>query len=131
VPLSRLSAVSPAHAMSVHRSQGSQFETVTVLLPPGAYWDVASPVKLFDSMAAGRPVVVTPRLETARVISEANAGLVAASDRAEDVAAAMAAVLADPERAAEMGAAGRRCAETTYDWRVLSSRLADAVLGPT
>jgi exodeoxyribonuclease V alpha subunit len=34
VPLSRLSAVSPAHALTVHRSQGSQFEAVTVLLPP-------------------------------------------------------------------------------------------------
>ncbi len=36
VPLSRLSAVSPAHALTVHRSQGSQFEAVTVLLPPAA-----------------------------------------------------------------------------------------------
>ncbi|MGY1839115.1 MULTISPECIES: exodeoxyribonuclease V subunit alpha [unclassified Modestobacter] len=34
VPLSRLSAVSPAHALTVHRSQGSQFEEVSVLLPP-------------------------------------------------------------------------------------------------
>jgi exodeoxyribonuclease V alpha subunit len=34
VPLSRLSAVSPAHALTVHRSQGSQFEEVAVLLPP-------------------------------------------------------------------------------------------------
>ncbi|MDP5182382.1 exodeoxyribonuclease V subunit alpha [Blastococcus sp. BMG 814] len=34
VPLSRLSAVSPAHALTVHRSQGSQFEAVTALLPP-------------------------------------------------------------------------------------------------
>ena len=34
VPLSRLSAASPAHALTVHRSQGSQFEEVAVLLPP-------------------------------------------------------------------------------------------------
>ena len=36
VPLSRLSAVSPAHALTVHRSQGSQFEEVAVLLPPAS-----------------------------------------------------------------------------------------------
>jgi exodeoxyribonuclease V alpha subunit len=36
VPLSRLSAVSPGHALSVHRSQGSQFEEVAVLLPPAS-----------------------------------------------------------------------------------------------
>jgi exodeoxyribonuclease V alpha subunit len=36
VPLSRLSSVSPAHALTVHRSQGSQFEEVAVLLPPAS-----------------------------------------------------------------------------------------------
>ena len=31
LPLSRLAAVSPAHALTVHRSQGSQYEAVTIL----------------------------------------------------------------------------------------------------
>jgi exodeoxyribonuclease V alpha subunit len=34
VPLVRLGAVSRLHAMTVHRSQGSQFEVVTIVLPP-------------------------------------------------------------------------------------------------
>ena len=34
VPLARLAAVEPVHAMTVHRSQGSQFDTVTVLTAP-------------------------------------------------------------------------------------------------
>lgn len=34
VPLARLSGVQPLRAMTVHRSQGSQFARVTVLLPP-------------------------------------------------------------------------------------------------
>jgi exodeoxyribonuclease V alpha subunit len=34
VPLMRLGAVRSLHAMTVHRSQGSQFERITVLLPP-------------------------------------------------------------------------------------------------
>jgi len=33
IPLVRLGAVRPVHAMTVHRSQGSQFERVTVVLP--------------------------------------------------------------------------------------------------
>ncbi len=36
VPLGRLSDVMPLHAMTVHRGQGSQFDNVTVLLPPAA-----------------------------------------------------------------------------------------------
>jgi exodeoxyribonuclease V alpha subunit len=34
VSLVRLGAVRPLHAMTVHRSQGSQFARITVLLPP-------------------------------------------------------------------------------------------------
>jgi len=34
LPMSRLSSVQPAHALTVHRSQGSQYDAVTVLLPP-------------------------------------------------------------------------------------------------
>lgn len=34
VPLVRLSDIRPMHVMTVHRAQGSQFEEVTVLLPP-------------------------------------------------------------------------------------------------
>jgi len=36
VPLVRLGAVSRLHAMTVHRSQGSQFDVVTVVLPPAS-----------------------------------------------------------------------------------------------
>jgi exodeoxyribonuclease V alpha subunit len=34
LPVSRLSEVQTVHAMSVHRSQGSQFDRVTLVLPP-------------------------------------------------------------------------------------------------
>lgn len=102
---------------------------IAVLTPPGAYWDTALPVKLFDSLASGRAVVTTPRTEIAAVVRDCSAGRVAASDRVEDIAAAFHAVLSDPEGAARMGAAARRCAEERYDWRRLSSGLADAVLG--
>jgi exodeoxyribonuclease V alpha subunit len=34
LPVSRLSDVQTVHAMSVHRSQGSQFDRVTLVLPP-------------------------------------------------------------------------------------------------
>ncbi|RZS86862.1 DNA helicase/exodeoxyribonuclease V alpha subunit [Motilibacter rhizosphaerae] len=36
VPLARLGAVRPLHAMTVHRSQGSQFARVSLVLPPAS-----------------------------------------------------------------------------------------------
>lgn len=110
---------------------GDELAEATVLVvphPANPYLDSAMPVKLFDSMAAGRPVVVTPRIETRRVVEHAGSGLVAAGDRPEDLAAALLAVLRDPDLAARLGAAGRAAAERDYDWKVVGERLADQLL---
>ncbi|HJT64043.1 MAG TPA: glycosyltransferase [Candidatus Limnocylindria bacterium] len=98
--------------------------------PPGSYLDAATPVKLFDSMAAGRPLAVTPRTETRRIVEAAQAGIVAASDSVEDLAEAIWTLLRDEPRRRTLGENARRAAVERYDWRVLSAALADAMLGP-
>lgn len=96
--------------------------------PPGTYFDLALPVKLADYMAAGRPVVVTPRTETAKVVRRFQSGIVAAGDRPEDLAAALLELLSDGERRARMGANGRKAAEEYFDWQVIGEALADELL---
>jgi glycosyltransferase involved in cell wall biosynthesis len=96
--------------------------------PPHPYHDAVLPIKLFDSMAAGRPVVVTPRTEMAAVIAEREAGLVAAGDGPEPFAAALVTVLSDPVLAMRLGANGRLAAETEFDWRVIGARLASRLM---
>ncbi len=98
--------------------------------PPGAYLDSALPIKLLDAMAAGRPVVVTPRRQTVLVVEEAACGIVT-GDRADDLATAIAGLLDDPARAADLGASGRRIAEAVYDWRVIGAAVADTILRST
>lgn len=110
---------------------GEALAAATVLVvphPPNAYLDAAVPVKLLDGMAAGRPVVVTPRRETVRIVEEAGAGIVTDGDGPEALAEALRGVLEDPVAAGRMGAAARRAAEETYDWSLLSAALADRVL---
>jgi len=101
---------------------------MTIPHPPGAYLDSATPVKLFDSMAAGRPVAVTPRFETRRIVEREQAGAVATSDRVEDLADAIWQLLQDPARRRALGDNARRAAVERYDWQVLSAALADAIL---
>jgi glycosyltransferase involved in cell wall biosynthesis len=96
--------------------------------PANAYMDVALPVKLLDSLASGRPVVVTPRAETAAIINRHGAGIVAAGDSPDDLAAAIRPLLADPARARDLGEAARLAAEREFDWRVVGGRLADTLL---
>jgi glycosyltransferase involved in cell wall biosynthesis len=96
--------------------------------PPDPYFDVALPVKLADSMAAARPVVVTPRTETATVVRAYDAGIVAGGDRADDLATALLRVLNDRQLGARLGVNGRKAAVQHLDWSVVGNRLADALL---
>lgn len=105
-----------------------QATVLVVPHPANAYLDAAVPIKLMDSMAAGRPVVVTPRFETRRIVEAADAGLVTADDSPEAIAASVLTLLHDPELAARLGANGRTAAERDYDWQVIGDRVADEVL---
>jgi glycosyltransferase involved in cell wall biosynthesis len=110
---------------------GAALGLATVLCiptPAHAYWDSVAPVKLFDCLAAGRPIVTTPRPETAAIVRDRDAGLVAQGDDAEAIAASLVELLEDEERAKAMGANARAAAERDYDWRVIGERLADQLL---
>jgi glycosyltransferase involved in cell wall biosynthesis len=101
---------------------------VCIPTPAHAYWDSVAPVKLFDCLAAGRPIVTTPRPETAAIIRDREAGLVAVSDDAEALAAPLTELLEDVDRTRAMGANARAAAERDYDWGVIGERLTDQLL---
>ena len=48
--------------------------------PRTAYNDLALPIKLFDYLAYGRPLIVTDCLEQARVVNDARAGIVTSDE---------------------------------------------------
>jgi glycosyltransferase involved in cell wall biosynthesis len=106
----------------------SQATLLTIPTPTSEYSDVALPVKLFDSMAAGRPIVVTPRRETAAVVKRFDVGVVAPGDDPASLAEAFASLLNDRHRTREIGARARAEAERHFDWSVVGERIADEVL---
>ena len=78
--------------------------------PESEYAATALPGTLFASFAAGTPAVVGDVSPLRRVLTHANAGLVA-SDSHTDLAAALRVLRRNPERAAGLGANGRRAVE--------------------
>ena len=110
---------------------GETLAQATVLCiphPPNDYMDVALPVKLFDSMAAGRPLVVTPRTETAAVVRDLEVGVVARGDGVDDVAASIVELVSDEATVRALGQRARAAAERDFDWRLVGDRIATAVL---
>lgn len=96
--------------------------------PSDPYWDATLPVKIFDALAAGRPLVITPRTETQRLVERHGVGIASSGDTAEELADAMRPLLLDEAEARRMGAVAREVAETVYDWTKVGDRIATAIL---
>lgn len=78
--------------------------------------DLALSHKLYQYMLAERPVVVTDCPAMARVVRDAECGVVVADGDQAAFADAVAGLLLDPERASRLGAAGRRAVLDRYHW---------------
>jgi glycosyltransferase involved in cell wall biosynthesis len=90
------------------------------------YLDLALPIKLFDYMAAGRPVVVTRCRAMAELVQSDGVGLV--SDfTAESLAASLVQLLTDRPLAERLGENGRRMVERRYSWRHTQDNVITAV----
>lgn len=97
--------------------------------PPNEYMDVALPVKLFDAFAIGRPVLSTPRTETARIIRSSGAGWVTEGDGVDALSAAIAQALSSKSELEARGQKGWDLAQGQYNWKRLSEQVADVLLG--
>jgi polysaccharide biosynthesis protein PslH len=78
-------------------------------------------LKVLDGLASGRPVVSTSMGAEGIAIDDGTHAVIA--DSPDAFAQTAIRLLAAPEQAARIGAAGRRLAEERYDWRSIGDRL--------
>lgn len=81
-----------------------------------------TPLKLLDYLKAGRAIVATDNAANRLILDEGTAVLVAPD--AVAFAEGIRALAQDPERRTQLGAAGRRLIDTTYNYDVFRDRLA-------
>jgi glycosyltransferase involved in cell wall biosynthesis len=94
--------------------------------PDHVHYQTTLPVKLFDSLSCGRPVVATNCKETAKILQSHNCGLVA-DFTATDLAEKIIQLLLDRKMALRMGTNGRKIVEQIYNWDVMAKKIIDVV----
>jgi glycosyltransferase involved in cell wall biosynthesis len=85
------------------------------ILKPIPLYGTTYPNKVFDYMAAGRPVLLAIDGVIRKVVEEAGAGLAVPPGDARSLAGAVRALADDPARAREMGRRGRECVERDFN----------------
>lgn len=91
-------------------------------------FDTFIPSKMFELLAAGRPVIGSVRGEAARILTEAGAVVVPPEDPAS-LAEAVRALAGKPARRAEMGRDGRAHVAAQFDRAALADRYRRLILG--
>ena len=88
---------------------------------------MGSPVKLYEYMSCGRPVVASDYQGIGDVVAAHQAGISVPGYDAEAVTAAVNRLLDDPELGCEMGRRGREAVEQEFSWRRVASDIVDVI----
>jgi hypothetical protein len=100
----------------------------TIPRPRGPYNDLALPVKLFEYLAYGRPIIVTDCTEQARVVAAADAGIVT-SDDPDFMAEAVSRIVVAPREQVERWSANAVAAARAASWELRAQRIVDLLVG--
>jgi glycosyltransferase involved in cell wall biosynthesis len=87
------------------------------------------PLKLLESMAAGRPIVASNLPVVRELVREGREALLVPPDAPDALAAAVLRLLDEPKLAARLGASGARRAREQFTWERAQSRLLDVYAG--
>ncbi|MEJ2605317.1 MAG: glycosyltransferase family 4 protein [Anaerolineales bacterium] len=96
---------------------------IAILKPIDAY-KTTYPNKVFDYMAAGRPILLAIDGVIRSVVEKAGAGIFVRPGYPQALAGAVKIIESDPELRARMGKAGRKCAQERFDRQILAGKLA-------
>lgn len=102
---------------------------VAPIVPNSLSYTFALPNKLFQSMGAGIPVIVSDLPEMGPLVREAGAGLTVDGRDAQDIAAALKKLLANRELSRSMGRRGRAAVLARFNWDTSAHALLRAYAG--
>lgn len=115
------------HPMVPHREavalmRGSD-AGLALVLPVDATHELATPLKLYEYLMAGLPVIGSSVPEIGEVLAQWSCGVVVNAQQPEEIAGAMVKLATDRELASLLSANARRAAETRLNWDVERPRV--------
>ena len=96
---------------------------VTLLPEPG--YVISLPVKMFEYMAAGLPIIASNFEYWEQFVSQEGTGMSVDPTQPQEIAEAINSLTAYPEKAIEMGALGARLVRAKYTWSAEANKLID------
>ena len=99
------------------------------ILKPIPLYGTVYPNKVFDYMAAGRPVILAIDGVIREVVDEASAGIFTSPGKPEALTRAILRLAEEQDAGREMGLRGRRYVEQHFDRKILAEKLAILIEG--
>ncbi len=87
---------------------------------------IGSPIKLFEYMAAGKPIVATRVGQIPEIITDERSGLIVPPEDPEAMAAALERLHGDPDLRTRLGAEAQREAREHHSWDARLATILDA-----
>lgn len=84
---------------------------------------LASPNKLFEAMAASKPIIMNSEILISKIILQEQCGLVIDFENLAGLRSAINTIITNKKLAEAMGKRGRRAYETKYSWKIMEERL--------
>ena len=127
LPAERFHSLGHVPAAEVPRALAA-FDAAALPLPwteHFAYY--ASPIKLFEYMASGRPIVATNLPSTAEIVQDGDTALLVPPSDPPTLAAALARLHGDPALCARLGGNARRLVFERYTWEARAWAILDFI----
>jgi glycosyltransferase involved in cell wall biosynthesis len=87
-------------------------------------YGIGSPIKIFEYMACGKPVVTTDLELITNIVQKGKTGLIVPPGAINRLAEALFELIDKPKEARRMGQRARRIVEYRYSWRGLAEKIA-------
>jgi glycosyltransferase involved in cell wall biosynthesis len=119
--------IPPVSKLDIPLALAAADACIAILKPIDAY-KTTYPNKVFDYMAAGKPVVLAIEGVICEVVQRMQAGIPVQPGNPQALAQAALALADDPQAARRMGARGRQYVETHFDRALLADQLESLLL---